>query len=327
MRDFYPAIEPFETGRLAADRRHSLYWEQSGNPQGVPVLFLHGGPGSGAAPVHRRFFDPAHYRIIIFDQRGAGRSTPKAETIDNTTAHLIADIEALRVKLGVEKWILFGGSWGSTLALAYGQQHPQRCLAFVLRGVFLAHDAELDWYLHGIRAFFPEDWRRFSEFLPADERHDLLGGYCRRLDDPDPAVHLAAARAWNSYETAASTLRNPARDDPRKAAGRAGRNGTPSIALARIEAHYFRHKMFLAPGQLLDNMAVLAAVPASIVQGRYDVICPVATADALARAWPGCDLRIVAEAGHSAMEPGIRSELIAVMDDMRRTVAVPRNPG
>ena len=202
----YPEIDPYGTGRLKRDGLHSLYWEQSGNPEGTPVLFLHGGPGAGASPAHRRFFDPAHYRIVIYDQRGAGRSTPLGELRDNTTPHLVADIERLREHLGIERWLVFGGSWGSTLALAYGIAHPERCLGFVLRGIFLCRRSEIDWFLYGLRHLFPEAWRAFSGALPEAERGDLLAGYYRRLIDPDPTVHLPAARAWSTYEGMCSTL-------------------------------------------------------------------------------------------------------------------------
>ena len=206
-QDLYPEIEPFETGRLAVDGLHSLYWEQSGNPDGAPVVFLHGGPGAGATPAHRRFFDPRHYRIVIFDQRGAGRSTPLGEVARNTTDHLVADIEALRRWLGVESWLVFGGSWGSSLALAYAETHPERCRGLILRGVFLCRRQEVDWFMTGMRSIFPEAWRAFAEHLPPAERGDLLASYHRRLIDPDPAVHLPAARAWSRYEGACSTLR------------------------------------------------------------------------------------------------------------------------
>jgi proline iminopeptidase len=230
-QDLFPPIEPYATGLLRVEAPHVLYWEQSGNPHGTPVAFLHGGPGAGATPTHRRFFDPQHYRIIIFDQRGAGRSTPLGSLADNTTAHLVVDMEALRRHLGIERWVLFGGSWGSTLALAYAEAHPERCLGLVLRGVFLCRRAEVDWFLYGIRTVFPEAWRAFSGFLPESERTDLLEAYHRRLTNPDPAVHMPAARAWSTYEGACSTLL-PSPDtvaafgEDRMALGR-----------ARIEAH------------------------------------------------------------------------------------------
>jgi len=309
--DLYPEIEPYETGWLAVDDIHTLYWEQSGNPAGVPAVFLHGGPGSGATAAHRRFFDARHYRVVVFDQRGAGRSTPLGELRNNTTSHLVADMEALRRRLGIERWLVFGGSWGSSLALAYAESHPERCIALVLRGIFLCRKSEVDWFLDGMRNFFPEAWRRFAAYLPENERGDLLGGYHRRLVNPDPAVHMPAARAWSQYEGGCSTLRpNPeavaAFADPRVALG-----------LARIEAHYFVNGLFLEEGQLLRNARRLAGMPGAIVQGRYDVVCPIVSADALAAAWPDASYAIVPDAGHSAMEPGIRAALVDATNRFR----------
>jgi proline iminopeptidase len=305
--ELYPALEPYDSGMLAVDSRHTLYWEQSGNPRGVPVLFLHGGPGAGASPTHRRFFDPLFYRIVIFDQRGAGRSTPLGETIDNTTSHLVADIEAVRERLGVSRWLVFGGSWGSTLALAYGVTHPERCLGFVLRGIFLCREPEVDWFLYGIRTVFPEVWREFQQFLPQAERGDLLAAYYRRLTDADPAVHMPAARAWSRYEGACSTLlpniESANFSDDRVALG-----------LARMEAHYFVHRIFMPEGEILARIGKLKRHPTTIVQGRYDMVCPIMTADLLARAWPEARYVVVPDAGHSALEPGIRSALIGACE-------------
>jgi proline iminopeptidase len=291
---------------------HALYWEQSGNRAGMPVVFLHGGPGSGATPTHRRFFDPQFYRIVVFDQRGAGRSTPLACLTDNTTQHLVADMEALRLHLGIERWLVFGGSWGSTLALAYGEAHPARCLGFVLRGIFLCRRHEVDWFLYGMRTFFPEPWRAFSAFLPASERGDLLASYYRRLIDPDPSVHLPAARAWSAYEGACSTLL------PNPDTVAAFSEDRTALGLARIEAHYMMHNVFLPEGRLLAELGRIRALPAVIVQGRYDVVCPIATADELAQAWPEANYVIVPDAGHSAMEPGIRTQLLAATERMKR---------
>jgi proline iminopeptidase len=291
-----------------------MYWEQSGNPAGVPVLFLHGGPGAGASAGHRRYFDPAFYLTVIFDQRGAGRSTPYGELADNTTAHLIDDIERLRQLLAIERWIVFGGSWGSTLALAYGEAHPQRCLAFVLRGIFLCREPEVNWFLYGLRHVFPDVWRRFAEVLPAAERGDLLSAYSRRLNDPDPAVHLPAARAWSTYEGACSTLL-PSADTVNYFS-----SDRVALGLARIEAHYFTHRIFLPDNYLLDNIDRLRRIPAVIVQGRYDMVCPPVTADDLHRAWPEAEYIVVPDAGHSAWEPGIRAQLVASMERMKRRV-------
>ena len=302
--DLYPEIAPFADGKLRLDGRHTLYWELSGRPDGMPVVFLHGGPGAGSLPVHRRFFDPDHYRIVVFDQRGAGRSKPAAELRDNTTPHLIEDMETLRRHLGIEQWLVFGGSWGACLALAYGITHPERCAGFVLRGVFLGRRRELDWFLHGMATVFPEAWRDFAGFLPEDERANLVDAYHRRLADPDPAVHLAAARAWGRYESACSVL------VPTSEGGAAG----SSLALARIEAHYFKNRMFMAENHVLDNLDRVRHLPAAIVQGRYDVVCPMVTADELARAWPDADFTVVPDAGHAALEPGIRAALVAATE-------------
>lgn len=313
VRDFFPRIEPYEQGSLELDGLHRMYWEQSGNPDGVPVLFLHGGPGAGAGPAHRRFFDPAFYRIVIFDQRGSGRSAPYAEVRDNSTPHLIADIERLRRRLGVERWLVFGGSWGALLALAYGIAHPDRCLGFVLRGVFLGRNAEIDWFMTGIRAVFPEAWRAFAGHVlpvdgPAPGASELLAAYGRKLMDPDPTVHLPAARAWSRYETGCSYL-VPAAGVEDGVAG--------ALALARIEAHYFAHGMFLPENHVIANLDRVRDRPATVVQGRYDMICPAATADELARSWPGARYVVVPDAGHSAMEPPIRSALVEATEAMK----------
>jgi proline iminopeptidase len=309
----FPEIEPYANGMLAVDGLHTLYWETCGNPRGVPVVFLHGGPGSGSLPHHRRFFDPAFWRIVLFDQRGAGRSVPLAEIRDNTTPHLVADLERLRRHLGVERWLVFGGSWGSTLALAYAETHPNRCLGLVLRGIFLARPAELDWFIHGMRQVFPEAWRAFAHFLPEAERGDLLGNYHRRLTDPDPSVHHPAARAWDTYESACSTLLPPGEGSPRF------ETDTVALAIARIEAHYFVHRAFLADDQLLRGLDRIRHLPCTIVQGRYDVVCPMVTADALAQAWPQAELVVVPDAGHSVREPGITRELVAAVERMRKS--------
>ncbi len=310
-KKFYPEIEPYETGTLAVDDRHTLYWEQSGNPQGVPVVFLHGGPGAGASPSHRRFFDPEHYRIIIFDQRGAGRSTPLGELTDNTTPHLVADIERLRETFGIERWIVFGGSWGSTLALAYAQSHPERAMALVLRGVFLCRRQEIDWFLYGMRNIYPEQWRAFAGFVPEDERDDLLAAYHRRLTNPDPDVHMPAARAWSTYEGSCSTLL------PSPETVAEFQRDVMALGLARIEAHYFINDIFLPADALIEGIGRLREIPAVIVHGRYDVVCPIATADEVARAWPEAKYRIVLDAGHSALEPGIRAALIEAMEEFK----------
>ncbi len=303
---------------LAVDKLHVLYWEQSGNLKGTPVVFLHGGPGAGTAPAYRRFFDPARYRIILFDQRGAGRSTPEADITNNTTQHLITDLEALRRHLGVERWLVFGGSWGSTLALAYGEAHPERCIGFILRGIFLFTDAEVDWFIgapgHGMGRFFPEAHRAFLSALPEHEHDDVLNAYYRRLIDPDAEVHKPAAAAWCAYENACSRL-IPATTKSGRAEPDAFYAG--ALAMARIEAHYMVNRGFLAPDQLIAGLPAIAKHPTVIVQGRYDMVCPIATADRLARAWPNAQYRVVADAGHSSMEPGIRAALVRATEDFK----------
>lgn len=309
--ELFSDIQPYASGMLPVDTRHTLYWEQSGNPNGVPVVFLHGGPGAGAAAVHRRFFDPEFYRVVIFDQRGAGRSTPLGEVEANTTQDLIADIERLRRHLGIERWMVFGGSWGSTLALAYGVAYPERCLGFVLRGIFLGARGEIDWFLQGMRMVFPEVWTEFSNFLPADERADLLAGYYRRLTHPDPAIHLPAARVWSRYEAACSTLH----PNPRAVLEADG--GNFALALARIEAHYFVHDCFLPRDWMVDGIDRIRHLPATLVQGRYDIVCPPITADALSRLWPEAEYMVVPDAGHSALEPGVRAALVGATERFR----------
>jgi proline iminopeptidase len=309
--ELYPPLEPFASSMLVVDANHTMYWEQSGNPTGVPVLFLHGGPGAGSTPNHRRFFDPAHYRIVIYDQRGAGRSIPLGEWRNNTTPHLIADIEQLRKRLGIQRWIIFGGSWGSTLALAYGETHPERCLGLILRGIFLCRKSEIEWFLYGLRNFFPEAWRAFIERIPLSERHDLLDAYYHRLVNPDPAIHLPAARAWSTYEGSCSTLLPSAETISYFS------SDAVAIGLARMEAHYFKHDIFLAENSLLDNVGRLRKIPAIIVQGRYDAVCPIVSADDLHGAWPEADYTIIPDAGHSAWEPGIRTELVRATEKFK----------
>jgi proline iminopeptidase len=313
--ELFPEIEPFAAGRLAVDGLHTLYFEESGNRDGVAVVVLHGGPGAGGSPSHRRFFDPDFYRIIVFDQRGAGRSTPHGELRHNTTQHLVGDLEALRSHLRIERWLLFGGSWGSTLALAYAQARPQHCLGLVLRGIFLCRRSEIDWFLYGMRNVFPEDWRSFAGHVSEQERQDLLAAYWRRLDDPDPAVQIAAARAWSTYEGACSTLL-PSADTVAYFSG-----DRVALGLARIEAHYFRHGGFLAHNQLLANVQRVRALPGVIVQGRYDMVCPIATADELYQAWPEAQYVVVPNAGHSAWEPGIRAALVSATERFKTVLA------
>jgi proline iminopeptidase len=262
--------------------------------------------------VHRQFFDPAAYHIIVYDQRGAGRSQPLGCIENNTTPKLVEDLERLRKHLGVDKWVVFGGSWGSTLALAYGEHHAQRCLALILRGIFLCRKSEIDWFLYGLHQIFPEAWRAFSGFIPEGERDDLLASYHKRLVNPDPAVHLPAARSWSVYEGSCSTLL------PNPALVADFASDRVALGLARIEAHYFRNDIFLPDNFLLDNVDRLRKIPAVIVQGRYDIVCPTVSADDLHRAWPEARYEVVADAGHSAFEPGIRSRLVAATEQFKK---------
>jgi proline iminopeptidase len=309
--DFYPLIEPYQTARMALDGVHTMYYEQSGNPHGVPVLFLHGGPGAGASAAHRQFFDPAFYRIVIFDQRGAGRSTPLGELVDNTTLLLIDDIERLREKLGISRWVVFGGSWGSTLALAYAESHPNRVMALVLRGIFLCRQSEIDWFLYGLKNIFPEAWRKFAGHLPEHERNNILKAYYALITDPDPAVHIPAARAWSIYEGSCSSL------IPNEMIVANFGSDRVALGLARMESHYFMNDIFLPENYLLNNVGRIRHIPTTIVQGRYDVVCPIVSADDLACAFPEAEYHIVNDAGHSAFEPGTRAKLIETMERLK----------
>ncbi len=307
-RDLYPEIEPFDTGMLVLDGLHQMYYEQSGNPKGVPVVFLHGGPGAGANATHRRFFDPDHYRIVVFDQRGSGRSRPLGEIRDNTTPLLVQDIERLRKHLSIDTWFVFGGSWGSTLAIAYAESHPDRVRGLALRGIFLCRKSEIDWFLYGLRELAPEAWRAFSGHIPEAERSDLLKAYHKRLMDPNPAIHMPAAKVWSVYEGSCSTLL-PSPETVRAFAG-----DVLALGLARMEAHYFINDIFLPENHLLANIQKLRKIPTVVVQGRYDLVCPIRTADELHHAWPEAGYHVIPDAGHSAMEPGIRAALVGAMD-------------
>jgi proline iminopeptidase len=314
--DLYPHIEPYATRAIPVDPPHSLYVEECGNPRGLPAVFLHGGPGAGCEPAHRRFFDPERYRIVLFDQRGSGRSAPHASLDDNTTWHLVADMERIRRELGIERWLVFGGSWGSTLALAYAQTHPERVSALVVRGIFLCRDQEIRWfYQEGASWVFPDWWQDFLAPIPEEERGDLLGAYHRRLTGRDEVARMAAAKAWSIWEGRTATLL-PNADvrsyfaDPHVA-----------LSLARIECHYFVHHAFLEPDQLIRDAGLVASIPGVIVQGRYDLICPMRSAWELHRAWPTADLEVVADAGHSAFEPGIRRALVEATDRFARELA------
>lgn len=308
----FPALESFRSGMLRVDELHELYWEESGNPAGIPVVFLHGGPGAGSSPRHRRFFDPTAFRIIIYDQRGAGRSTPNAEIRNNTTGKLVEDMELLRKFLQVDSWLLFGGSWGSTLALAYAEQYPVRCRGLVLRGTFLCTQREIDWFMHGMGRFFPEHHERFVHHFGDGESTDLLRGYYSRLTNPDPDVCLPAARAWCAYENACSTLLPQVGNE-------SARTSIPDLAMARLEAHYFVNRGFFNDGWILQQAHRLAGIPGVIVQGRYDMVCPIETAYSLSDAWPDAQLKIVEDAGHSAWEPGVRSALVTAVTQFAKT--------
>jgi proline iminopeptidase len=313
MRTLYPPIEPYEDGKLAVSPVHTLHYELCGSPDGTPVVFLHGGPGGGTVPEHRRFFDPSAYRIVLFDQRGAGRSTPHASLEENTTWHLVADIERLRAHLGVDRWVVFGGSWGSTLALAYAQTHPERVRALVLRGIFLCRPKEIRWfYQEGASAIFPDRFEEYLAPIPAAERGDLVRAYYRRLTSEDEAVRLAAARAWSVWE--GSTLR--LLPDPKVVAD--FEQPHKALALARIECHYFVNDAFFATDDwLIEHVGAIRRIPGVIVQGRYDVVCPAMSAWELSRAWPEAQLVIVPDAGHHAMEPGIVDGLVTATDRYR----------
>ncbi|BDV29505.1 prolyl aminopeptidase [Microbacterium terricola] len=310
----YPEIEPYETGELLAGDGNRLYWEQSGNPDGKPVVFLHGGPGSGTSPWQRRFFDPAVYRIVLFDQRGCGRSTPHASHPDadlrhNTTWHLVGDIELLRRNLGIERWQVFGGSWGSALALAYAESHPEVVTELIVRGVFTLRAHELEWFYEGgASALLPDQWEDFIAPIPVLERQHLIEAYHRRLFDPDPAVHVPAALAWTTWEASSLTLR------PDPALVESMTEDAAATAFARIENHYFVHGGWFREDQLIADAGALRDIPGVIVQGRYDLCTPIMTAWDLHRAWPEAEFVVVDDAGHSATEPGIARALRAAAD-------------
>jgi proline iminopeptidase len=309
----YPPIEPYRNGQLPVDNLHTLYWEECGNPQGVPVLFLHGGPGAGLSPRHRQFFDPAYYRIVLFDQRGAGQSTPLGEYRQNTTQLLIQDIENIRQMLGIERWLVFGGSWGSTLSLAYGQAHPEFCTGFVLRGIFLCTPPEIDFFLNSIQWIFPKEHAEFVSQIPQAERGNLLQAFGKRLFSDDPAQNLQAAQAWGRYEgSCLHLLPHPEVAD---------QFGSDAVALGvgRLEAHYFLHDSFLTDDQLIRHVGRIRHLPAVIIQGRYDVVCPARSAWRLHLAWPEASFHMIEDAGHAAFEPGITRALVAATERFKQT--------
>jgi len=312
-RELYPVIEPYEHGMLDLGDGHQMYWECCGNPEGKPAVFVHGGPGGGCSPDHRRFWDPESYRIVLFDQRGCGRSTPHASLEANTTPHLIADMESLREKLGIERWQVFGGSWGSTLSLAYAQTHPERVTELLLRGIFLLRDEEIHWYYQeGANHIFPDAWEHFLAPIPEGERGDLLHAYHARLTSDDEATRLEAAKAWSMWEGSTSRLLV----DPALVAHTG--EARFAEAFARIECHYFVNHGFLPDGMgLLDRVDRIRHIPGVIVQGRYDVVCPMKSAWDLHRAWPEAELHITPDAGHAALEDGTRSALVRATDGFR----------
>ena len=310
MRELYPPIEPYRQGSLQVSDRHTLYFEECGNPDGKPVVFLHGGPGGGIIPIYRQFFDPERWRIILFDQRGCGKSTPYAELEENTTWNLVSDIEQLRSHLGIDQWVVFGGSWGSTLALAYSQTHPNRCKGLILRGIFMLRQQEIHWfYQQGASYLFPDAWQAYLNPIPPEERRDLIVAYYKRLTSPDISTRQAAARAWSIWEASASKLIQ----DP-KLIESFGEDEF-AVALARIECHYFINKGFLDPDdQLLQNIDRIRHIPGVIVQGRYDVVCPMISAWELHQVWPESELMVIPDAGHSATESGITDALVKATD-------------
>lgn len=302
----YPPISPHDSGVLPVSGGHRLAYEVCGNPKGFAVVFLHGGPGAGCAPYHRQFFDPAVYRVVLFDQRGAGRSVPYASIENNTTWDLVADMEQLRTHLGIERWLVFGGSWGSTLALAYASRHADRCAGIILRGVWLCRPSDLKWWLEDIRMVYPDYWGEFSGYIPAEERGDLLAAYSRRLNDPDPKVHDPAAAAWDRYETRCSRI-----------IPSGSGSGSARLPLARLEAHYMTHSAFLQPDELVQSVPRFRHVPGIVIHGRYDMLCPLQGAMELASAWREAVLEVVPDAGHSALEPGITQRLVAATNRFR----------
>lgn len=305
MYKLYPEIKPYATHRLPVVSPHQIYIEECGNPDGLPVVFVHGGPGAGCEAYHRRFFDPNVYRIVLFDQRGCGRSTPHAELIGNTTQALVADMETIRQHLKIERWVVFGGSWGSTLGLVYAQSHPDRVQGLILRGIFLCRPHEIEWfYQQGASRVFPDYWEDYLRPIPEAERGDMVRAYYKRLTGDDEVARMAAAKAWSVWEGRAATLR------PSKSVIDHFANPSTALSLARIECHYFMNDSFLEPDQIMRDAKRLANIPGIIVHGRYDIVCPVENAWSLHRAWPQAQLNIIPDAGHSASEPGITDALV-----------------
>ena len=310
MRDLYPPIEPYSQGKLKVSELHTIHYEESGNPEGKPVIFLHGGPGGGITPMYRQYFDPQRWRIVIFDQRGCGQSTPYAELRENTTWDLVEDIEKLRQKLNIDRWVVFGGSWGSTLALAYAQTHPDRCKGLILRGIFMLRTSEISWfYQSGANHIYPDAWQAYLKPIPEAERDDLLSAYYKRLTSEDRQIRLEAARAWSIWEASTSKL------IPSKVSKQRFGQAEFAEAFARIECHYFVNKGFFEREDLLiDNVDRIQHLPGVIVQGRYDVVCPMISAWELHQVWQSAEFVVIEDAGHSVSEPGIKNALIEASD-------------
>ena len=311
MKKSFPAIRPYSTETISVTEPHRLYLEQSGNPEGIPVLFVHGGPGGGTRPIDRCFFDPDKYRIILFDQRGSGKSTPHASLSDNNTDALVADIEALREHLGIDRWVIFGGSWGSTLGLVYAQTYPECVMGLMLRGIFLCRDEDIQWfYQRGASQVFPDYWLQYEQIIPLAERGDMLGAYYSRLTGDNEFERMAAAKAWSVWEGRCATLR------ANESLVAHFANPHLAMAMARIEAHFFINKAFLEPDQILNNCHRLKNIPGYIVHGRYDMVCPVNQAFDLSKAWPEAQLSIIADAGHASGEPGTTDALIRATESL-----------
>jgi proline iminopeptidase len=311
MLTLFPPIKPYAEKSLAVDKPHVLHIEECGNPNGIPVLFLHGGPGGGTNPDQRRFFDPEHYRIILYDQRGCGKSTPHAELEKNTTHYLVNDIEAIRKLLKVKQWVLFGGSWGSTLSLVYAQTHPETVLGLILLGIFLCHDHDMNWlFQNGTNRIFPEYWEEFSNHIPAEEREDLLAAYYNRLTGTDEVARMSAAKVWSSWEANCASLQ------PHASIIEHMTEPHTALSLARLECHYCINQCFLEPNQILNNLPLIQHLPATIIHGRYDILCPVENAYLLHKSWPNSELNIIRDAGHASSEPGITDALIHATKNM-----------
>ena len=316
MQGFYPEIQPYVRHTLRVDNTHQLYVEESGNPQGIPVVILHGGPGAGSEPFQRRFFDPQRYRIVLFDQRGCGQSTPHAELADNNTENLVADIERIRKHLGIERWLVFGGSWGSTLGLVYAEAHPECVMGLVLRGIFLCRPRDINWfYQDGASFLFPDYWADYLAPISPAERDSMVDAYYERLTGEDEVTRMAAAKAWSLWEGRTATLL------PRQSVIEHFVNPFTALSLARIECHYFINNSFLEPNQILARADRLKGIPGVIIHGRYDVVCPVEQAFALHQAWPEAQLEVIADAGHSATEPGIVDALVRATDAFAERLA------